>query len=41
MQRIQYRRYSGPEEMRLENCPLSANIFMIARRCRAPLEQIS
>jgi hypothetical protein len=31
MQRIQYHRYCGPEEMRLEtmNCPPFANMFMI------------
>jgi len=32
MQRIQYHRYGRPEEMRLENCPPFANMFMI----RAP-----
>jgi len=32
MQRIQYHRYCGPEEIRLENRPHFANMFMI----RAP-----
>jgi hypothetical protein len=37
MQRIPYHRYCGPEEMRLENGPPFANMFMIRSLGRAVL----